>query len=201
VFAASLADDWERIGDAERAQYLSAIRRHADHLSVIIDDLLTTSRLDAGVIEPQPKSVALAPFLTALARDLRPELDADVDVPEGLVAFVDEEHLQRMVTNYLGNAARYGAPPVTVRARAVANGFVEILVCDEGAGVPDEFRARAFEKFSRHDKRLSRDNQGTGLGLAIVRGLARAAGGDAWLEPNVPSGACFGLRLPVSSGR
>jgi signal transduction histidine kinase len=110
---------------------------------------------------------------------------------------VDEEHLQRMVTNYLVNSLRYGAPPVTVRACRVG-ADVEVRVLDRGLGVPEEFRARVFDKFARGDKRLSRDNQGTGLGLAIVRGLARAAGGDAWYEPNEPSGASFGLRLPAA---
>jgi signal transduction histidine kinase len=197
-FASSLADDWERVGEAERGQYLSAIRRHADHLSVIIDDLLTTSRLDAGVIEPQPKPVELAPFLRRVVGDLAGQSEAKVDAPAGLCAFVDEEHLQRMVTNYVGNALRYGAPPLSVRVTG-EDGSVVIRVCDEGPGIADDFRERIFEKFSRYDKRLSRDNQGTGHGLAIVRGLAGAAGGEAWYEPNVPRGACFAIRLPECS--
>jgi signal transduction histidine kinase len=197
-FASSLADDWERVGEAERGQYLAAIRRHADHLSVIIDDLLTTSRLDAGVIEPQPKRIEVAPFLERVVTDLAAQVDARVEAPAGLCAFVDEEHLQRMVTNYLANAIRYGAPPVTVRA-AAEDGAVTIRVSDEGPGIAEDFRDRVFDKFARYDKRLSRDNQGTGLGLAIVRGLALAAGGDAWYEPNRPQGACFAIRLPVCS--
>lgn len=197
-FAASLAEDWDRIADPERQQYLAAIRRHANHLSVIIDDLLTTSRLDAGVLEPQPRLVDVAGFLRRVVDDLGSEVDAQVDAPTRLLAFVDEEHLQRMVTNYLVNAARYGAPPVVVRA-APEDGSVVIRVCDQGPGIPEEFRSRVFDKFARHDKRLSRDNQGTGLGLAIVRGLARAAGGDAWFEPIEPQGACFAIRLPVSA--
>jgi signal transduction histidine kinase len=200
-FASTLEHDGGAIDDGQRKQYLATIRRHAEHLAVIIDDLLTTSRLDAGVLEPKPRAVELAPFVRRVAGDLREETDAavDVDVPEGLVAWVDEEHLQRMLTNYLVNAGRYGAPPITVRGRA-RDGAVELVVCDEGPGVAEDFQERVFEKFARYDKRHSRDNQGTGLGLSIVRGLARAAGGDAWYEPNQPTGACFGIRLPVSEG-
>jgi signal transduction histidine kinase len=198
-FASTLSENWANVADGERQQYLAAIRRHADHLSVIIDDLLTTSRLDAGVLEPQPRDVEVKPFLHRVVADLQPQIDAEIDAPEGLVACVDEEHLQRMVVNFLANAVRYGAPPVTVRARR-CDDRVEIVVCDAGDGVPEDFVPRVFEKFARHDKRHSRDNQGTGLGLAIVRGLAQAAGGDAWYEPNVPHGACFGIRLPVSDG-
>lgn len=198
-FAAALESDIEAIPGAQRQQYLGTIRRHADHLGVIIDDLLTTSRLDAGVIEPSPTDVALAEFLERLAVDLHPAEPVTVDVqPADLTAHVDVEHLQRMVTNYLVNAFRYGAPPVTIRGRRVGD-TAEILVCDEGPGVPPDFIDRAFDKFARVDKRHSKESQGTGLGLAIVRGLARAAGGDAWVTPNVPHGACFGVRLPVSA--
>lgn len=195
-FASTLEHDNGSIEDGQRKQYLATIRRHAEHLAVIIDDLLTTSRLDAGVLEPKPRAVELAPFVRRIANDLREEAAADVDVPDALVAWVDEEHLQRMLTNFLVNAGRYGAPPITVRGRAL-DGVVELVVCDEGEGIQADFQDRVFEKFARYDKRHSRDNQGTGLGLSIVRGLARAAGGDAWYEPNVPKGACFGIRLPV----
>jgi signal transduction histidine kinase len=196
-FATALESDGDNIPIEQRQQFLGTIRRHADHLSVIIDDLLTTSRLDAGVIEPTAIDVDLGPFLRRLAGDLAPEEPVIVDVPDGLHLRVDPEHLQRMVTNYLVNAFRYGAPPVTLRARQRTDD-VEILVCDQGPGVPHDFASRAFEKFARVDKRHSRETQGTGLGLAIVRGLARASGGDAWFTPNEPKGACFGIRLPLA---
>ena len=196
-FVAALESDGS-IAAEQRQQYLGTIKRHADHLGVIIDDLLTTSRLDAGVIEPTPTDVSVRPFLERLVADLHPADPVVVDVqPDDLSLRVDVEHLQRMVTNYLVNAFRYGAPPVTITAKLVGE-TVEIIVCDEGPGLPEDFVARAFDKFARVDKRHSRESQGTGLGLAIVRGLARASGGDAWVRPNEPYGACFGVRLPAS---
>jgi signal transduction histidine kinase len=197
-FVGAMESDPEGITPEQRQQYLGTIKRHADHLGVIIDDLLTTSRLDAGVIEPTPGDVALEPFLQRLVADLHPEVPVVVEVaPPDLTFRADPEHLQRMITNYLVNAFRYGAPPVTITAKLVAD-TVEIVVCDEGPGLPQDFVGRAFDKFARVDKRHSRESQGTGLGLAIVRGLARASGGDAWVRPNQPHGACFGIRLPVS---
>jgi signal transduction histidine kinase len=197
-FATALESDADSIPAEQRQQFLGTIRRHADHLSVIIDDLLTTSRLDAGVVEPTATDILLGPFLQRLSEDLAPEEPVVLDLPDGLAVRCDPEHLQRMVTNYLVNAFRYGAPPVTLRARPRGDD-VEIMVCDEGAGVPDDFTARAFDKFARVDKRHSRETQGTGLGLAIVRGLARANGGDAWFTPNEPKGACFAIRIPCGS--
>ncbi len=195
-FASTLETDWEQLPDAQRRQFLGTIRRHAEHLGVIIDDLLTTSRLDAGVLERDPQDVELAPFLRQLIDDLRFAAGVTIDVPAGATAHVDVEHLKRMVTNYLVNALRYGAPPVSISA--VPSGeVVDVIVSDLGEGVPTEFEERIFEKFARADQRMSRDNQGTGLGLTIVRGLARASGGEAWYERNVPSGARFGIRLPA----
>jgi len=197
-FASTLERDGARFDDDQRQQFLSTIRRHADHLGAIIDDLLTTSRLDAGVLEPNPTAVPLAAFVERVVADLGEPAQADVDIPADVVAWVDEEHLRRMLSNYLVNAQRYGAPPVTVGARRTDGAAVEVRVCDAGPGVPPEFEARVFEKFARADKRNSRDNQGTGLGLAIVRGLARAAGGEAWYERVEPHGACFAVRLPLA---
>lgn len=198
-FAATLEDDWERIGPEQRRQYLATVHRHAEHLSLIVDDLLTTSRLDAGVVEPSLERVEVAPFLRRLLDDLRSEESApvEVDADPGLALLADKDHFHRMVTNYLINAFRYGEPPLVVQGVS-SNGCVEVRVCDAGPGLPPEFEGRAFEKFSRVDKRHSRDNQGTGLGLAIVRGLARASGGDAWYEPNRPKGSCFVLRFPAA---
>ena len=195
-FAATLESDGGKVADEQRQQYLSAIRRHADHLGVIIDDLLTTSRLDAGVVEPNPPEVELRPFVERVVTDLRETLSTEIEVPDELTAWVDEEHLQRMLTNYLVNALRYGMAPVKIIGRR-RDGMAELLVCDAGEGVPEAFHERLFEKFARVDKRHSREKHGTGLGLAIVRGLARAGGGEAWYEHNQPKGACFGIRLPV----
>jgi signal transduction histidine kinase len=196
-FAATLESDWANVTDEQRRQYLATIRRHAEHLGVIIDDLLTTSRVDAGVLVPNAQQVEVGAFLGPVVADLDRGDEVVLDVEEGLLVHVDREHLQRMVTNYLVNAWRYGEPPVTLRARR-AGGTVEIVVCDAGPGVPEEFESRIFEKFARVDKRHSREHHGTGLGLAIVKGLARAAGGDAWYERNEPRGACFGIRLPTA---
>jgi signal transduction histidine kinase len=100
------------------------------------------------------------------------------------------------------NAFNYGSDPVKVQVRST-NGWVELLVSDSGEGVPSEFVPKLFEKFARADKKMNRATQGTGLGLSIVRGLAKAMGGDAFYEPNRPSGAVFGVRMPqrTPSGR
>ncbi len=99
------------------------------------------------------------------------------------------------MTNLLSNAARYGRPPITLRAREAADGVV-VEVEDKGPGVPDQFVPLLFEKFTRADPAVSRAKGGTGLGLAIVKGLAEANRGKISYEPAESGGAVFALRLP-----
>jgi signal transduction histidine kinase len=176
---------------------VDAIGRQATHLARLIEDLLTVSQIEADAVHAVPHDVDLHAAVAELIGDLGPDYAAvALDVEPGLRAYVDPQHLTRILTNYVKNALVYGAPPVAVRARA-RDGRADILVADSGPGVPPEFRPRLFEKFARADRKTSKATQGTGLGLSIVRGLARAAGGDAWYEPNAPTGSVFGVRLPV----
>jgi signal transduction histidine kinase len=196
-FAQTLEMQWDEISDEQRTRFLATIHRHVDHLGAIVDDLLTSSRIDAGAIAPALQPVALYAFVERVLADLDPDgaTNAELDVPVEMKVSADPEHLNRVLSNLISNARRYGSPPVSIRATREA-GAIVLRVCDAGPGLEPEFAARAFEKFARADKRRSKETQGTGLGLAIVRGLARAGGGDAWYEPVVPRGACFAVRLP-----
>ena len=120
--------------------------------------------------------------------------DVRVECVPGLVAWADPEHVWQILANYIENAFKYGAPPVEVSVTE-RDGWVELEVCDVGPGVPDEFVARLFERFSRGPG-AQRQAEGAGLGLSIVRSLAEAVGGEAWYEARHPAGACFGVRVP-----
>jgi signal transduction histidine kinase len=106
----------------------------------------------------------------------------------------DRDHLEQILVNYVSNALKYGESPVRIDAHR-RHRWVEVVVADEGDGVPEEFVPRLFEKFAQAGR--IRSGSGTGLGLSIVRGLARAQGGEAWYEPVEP-GSRFCVRLPVS---
>ncbi|HEU0130381.1 MAG TPA: HAMP domain-containing sensor histidine kinase [Mycobacteriales bacterium] len=195
-YASLLTSKWELVSDPQKREMLDAISRQARHLARLIEDLLTVSQIEAGAIRSEPQVVDLREAMTQLVDDLATgAAEVRVDVPEGTRVFADPEHLARIVTNYVRNASVYGAPPIVVAARC-HDGECEIQVADQGPGVPPEFVPRLFEKFARADKKMSKATQGTGLGLSIVRGLARAAGGDAWYMPNRPTGSVFGVRLP-----
>ena len=114
-----------------------------------------------------------------------------------LVAVVDPAHLTRILDNYVGNAVKYGDPPICIEAELVGD-FVELRVRDHGPGVPPELVPRLFTKFDRGDTPATRATHGTGLGLSIVKGLAEANHGDARYQRNEPNGGCFVVRLPAA---
>ena len=112
----------------------------------------------------------------------------------GLEVRADRLRLEQAVGNLLDNALRYGAGPIGLTAVG-RNGSVELHVDDRGPGFPEEFRSRAFERFSRADP--SRGNGGSGLGLAIVETIASAHGGEAHVTNREGGGADAWLVLPA----
>ncbi len=191
-FADTLVDSWPALSDEDKLTHIGTIGRQADQLSRLVTDLLTVSQLDVGAIEPYLEAVDLSGLVTEVVADLGHE--AEISIAPGTLVRADEDHASRIIRNLVENAAGYGQPPVQITARPVA-GAVELRVRDHGAGVPEAFVPRLFERFSRAEASASLVRRGTGLGLSIVRGLARAGGGDAWYESAAP-GACFAVRFP-----
>ncbi len=107
-----------------------------------------------------------------------------------------EATLDRIVSNLIVNACRYGEPPVLVSA-AKEHGTLRVTVQDRGAGVPVEFVPRLFDLFAR--SAASAASPGTGLGLAIARSYARAHSGEVSYRPAAPHGAAFELILPAAA--
>lgn len=192
-FCIALQERWTDVPDRDKLEYLSMMDRQADHLSRLVEDLLTVSRIDAHVVEIHKEPIEIAPAVQRALEGL--EAEVAVDVPSGLEAHADPHHVHRMLRNYVENALNYGRPPVRIEAKR-RDGWVEVMVRDHGEGVDKQFKARLFEKFARAQSGAAEVKQGTGLGLSIVRGLAQANGGEAWYEPNLPRGSCFGIRLP-----
>jgi signal transduction histidine kinase len=172
------------------------LQAQTERLRVLVEQLLDLSRLEAEAvaIEPVPFVVRgrveelVATFADDRARDV------EVDIPADLAATADLAAFDRVVSNLLQNALRYGEPPIAVRAAQNDRHF-RLTVEDQGPGVPADFVPELFERFTRSPH--SRSRAGTGLGLAIARSYAHAHRGDLLYEPGEPGGSRFQLVLPV----
>lgn len=199
-FSTLLANNWDTLDDERRLMFVTTINRQTHKLTRLVDDLLTLSSIEGGVLNTQPEQVVLAEAIAqCLAASSLDTSTVTVSCSPPLLVRVDPTHLGRILDNYLQNAFKYGAPPVGIEASRIGE-MIEVRVVDHGAGVPTEFESQLFGKFARADLPSKRDQTGTGLGLSIVRGLAEANGGQAQYRPHVPQGSCFSILLPTNEG-
>jgi len=182
---------------------LMIIDRHADRLTLLIDDLLLLAKLDSGRVTLNLQPAALRPAVQEVVDDLSPrakerEMKLENVVPPGLVAHADPDRLRQVLSNLIDNAIKYGRPAgsVTISGGVLDDRRVEMSVHDDGPGIPAEARARIFERFYRVDKARSREQGGTGLGLAIVKHVVQAHGGEVRVESELGRGAAFFFTLP-----
>jgi GAF domain-containing protein len=188
VFA-TLVERGATLSEETRQQLLEVGYEQAIRLRRLLEELLDLSRLDSHAIAVDPRPIVLRRALAHIIEQADVGVEITIDVPDDLAVVVDPLVLDRVVSNLVINAARYGAPPILVEAEQ-HDRRLRIAVEDAGPGVTEEVQPRLFERFARGSSAT-----GSGLGLAIARSYARAHGGDLIYAPG-PRGARFELLLP-----
>jgi signal transduction histidine kinase len=187
----------DQLGESQRHQLDVALRQQTDRIGVLVEQLLDLSRLDAEAVPIRPRPIAIRQrveeLVTTAAGTRREEVR--IEVPPDLAALIDPTAFDRIVSNLVVNALRYGEAPVTVSAEQSDRHF-RLAVEDSGPGVPPEFVPNLFERFTRSEHTHERAG-GSGLGLAIARSYAQAHRGDLIYEHAEPRGARFNLVLPA----
>jgi signal transduction histidine kinase len=185
-----------RLTDEQRRDVRQALEQQTARLAQLVEQLLDLSRLDAAAVEVRPRRVELRKELEVTVASAASAWAGTVEVSVGANddATVDPLVLDRIVTNLVTNAFRYGKPPVRVAAERI-NGQLVVHVEDSGPGVAPELERSLFERFTRAGVAQDRVS-GTGLGLAIARAYARAHLGDLRYERLQPQGSRFVIELP-----
>jgi signal transduction histidine kinase len=190
----------DRLDDEQREQVRDALLQQTQRMAALIEQLLDLSRLDAEAIDIVPEPIRVRNQVSEIIAAVAADPGAvDVAIDDDTIAVADRVALERIVSNLVTNAFRYGTPPVTVRAEQTDRHF-RLSVEDCGHGVSAEFVPDLFERFSRSEGSRAA-TVGTGLGLAIARSYARAHGGDLLYEDATPHGARFLLVLPAQPRR
>jgi signal transduction histidine kinase/GAF domain-containing protein/ActR/RegA family two-component response regulator len=184
----------------------AVIERQVNHLMRLVEDLLDVSRAVRGALRLERAPVELAAIVAEAIEVAGPLLEErsqkfTVSVPRtGLIIDADLGRLTQVVTNLLGNAAKYTPPAghITVSAR-VDGDQVALEVVDDGAGIAPDLLPRVFDPFTQGRQGLDRKQGGLGLGLAIARQLIVAHGGTIEARSAGPGrGTAMVVRLPFA---
>ncbi|MEX0909472.1 MAG: ATP-binding protein [Gemmatimonadaceae bacterium] len=196
------------------------IEASANHLRILVDQVLDLAKIAAGKLDVQPETIMLRPFLldvTTEMESLASEKGLAISLTLGAAlpsVRADPTHLRQILINLIGNACKYtDSGVVAIRAavsdepdsprlrQSVTGRWLCIAVTDSGPGIPLADQQRIFEEFEQIDAgpRTHSERRGTGLGLPISRRLAEAMGGDVTLESAPGKGATFTLWLPLES--
>jgi signal transduction histidine kinase/CheY-like chemotaxis protein len=195
--------DGDLTPDQERQ--VNFIRKAADALSELVNDLLDLAKVEAGKIEIRPIHFDVGHLFGALRGMLRPLLVNDsvtlvFDEPEDLPTLhSDEAKVSQILRNFISNALKFTEQgEVRVRAEFVpAENAVVFSVADSGIGIAPEDQERIFQEFTQIDSPIQRRVQGTGLGLPLCRKLAELLGGSVRVDSRPGVGSTFRATIPA----
>jgi len=194
---------------SEHREYLAAINAASNTLSLLINDILDLSKIDAGELVIRQEDVRLRSLIDKLAKgqerqiakqNLSFNVSIGSDVPDLLVG--DPLRIQQVLQNLLSNAIKFteqGA--ISIDVSVVEEGALRVLldisVIDTGIGIAADLHERIFEPFIQVFDSSSHQYSGSGLGLSIGRNLAGLMGGTVELESTEGTGSTFHLLIPL----
>jgi two-component system sensor histidine kinase KdpD len=191
--------------DANVKELLTIIDEESDRMNFLVSEAIEMARIEAGEIQVRREPHALPDLVAGSLKKLRSVLadrQVAVAIPDDLPqCCADRGLIEIVITQLLGNAAKYSEPLAPIRLSAEADGScIVVSVADQGPGIPEEQRDRIFEKFYRAPG-LREHIPGTGMGLAIARQIVEAHGGKIWVDSQPGKGSQFCFSLPMALGQ
>jgi signal transduction histidine kinase/CheY-like chemotaxis protein len=193
---------------AEQERQVGYIRRSAESLLELVNDLLDLAKVEAGKVDVKPVIFTIGNMFGGLRGALKPlltspEVDLMFDIPEQVPdIFTDEAKVTQILRNLISNALKFterGEVRVTARFDD-ARGRVDLSVRDTGIGIAPADCERIFDEFSQVETRIQKRVKGTGLGLPLSRSLAGLLGGELTVESVLGQGSIFTLSIPPERG-
>jgi PAS domain S-box-containing protein len=182
---------------------LVLMRRAAERMQRLIQDLLDVKRLESGRLGVEPRAEMLGTVIAEAMDMLRPLADSNGlglsdDVPANLpLTLIDPPRIQQVLSNLVGNAIKFTprGGQVAVRAELLTD-FVRLAVSDSGPGIAADQLPHVFGRFWQAK---ATDRRGIGLGLAIAKGIVEAHGGQIWVESQLGQGSTFYFTVPPAA--
>lgn len=180
--------------------------RNSDRLIRLVNDILDIEKIESGKMTFAFKEVELAPFIgqaIEATRSYAAPFDVTVRILESVPharARVDSDRLIQVLTNLISNAVKFSPAKGTVDVSLLHKGDdVEVRVTDHGAGIPEAFRGKIFQKFAQADTSDTRRLTGTGLGLSICKSIVERMDGSIGFTTEAGRGTTFHFVLPQAA--
>ena len=184
---------------------VAAIRRSAERLSNLVDDLLALARAEEGLSGDQADDTDAVTLVRDACRDAEVEaqqrgLRFVLDLPEALMVSVDGDALARVYANVIDNAVKFSLPDGEVRISLhESGGAVEMVCADDGVGISEADQATVFDMFRRARDSQARGVPGSGVGLAISQRIVARLGGGIDLVSTLGEGSTFVVKVPSNA--
>jgi two-component system sensor histidine kinase CpxA len=190
----------EQRADDKSREYVGDVKDDVQHMSELIDELLSFSKAGMQIAETDIVRVEVADIVQrVLERESTPGTEVHSSVTKDIAVLANPDYLFRAISNLVRNAIRYAgnSGPISVSAHSEGENTV-ISVSDSGPGLPDNALEEVFAPFFRLERSRGRDTGGTGLGLAIVKACVEASKGSVRARNRHPSGLEVEIRLQTA---
>ncbi|MFZ6004433.1 MAG: ATP-binding protein [Actinomycetota bacterium] len=204
-FSTLLSESWERFDEDQRRNFVERISANARSLSAVVQDLLDFSILDRGTLTVTIEPIDLAAVVEAVVTRLGAmfsEHSVVFSAEPAPMVDADVNGIERIVTNLLTNAVKFSpsGTTVTVTVGPAQDGYgAQVVVSDEGPGIPPEERHQVFTRFFRGSSDAVAQTRGVGIGLSVVAELIARLRGDVLVDEAPGGGARFTVRFLRSS--
>lgn len=190
---------------SEQEKQVNFIRKAAESLSELVNDLLDLAKVEAGKIVVHPNSFEVAELFATLRGMLRPLLAHNSSIalifeePQDIPTLhTDEGKVAQILRNFISNALKYTEVGEVRVSATMAENCVTFAVADTGIGIAPQDHKRIFEEYIQIDSPLQRRSKGTGLGLPLSKKLAELLGGRVWITSSVGAGSTFSASIPIA---
>src|SRR5205814_5196823 len=167
-FGALLVEHWPNLSDEQRREFIDRIARNSAALKRLVDDLLDFARLEPHALTVAPRLVSLSDLVQQTVEQLASLLEQHhltLDIRPDVIAFTDPDAVERILGNFLSNAAKYSPPDTTITITVEPYGARALLaVSDQGPGIPADERTRVFTRFYRSETEATHRPRGAGIG-------------------------------------
>ncbi|MGL5314753.1 MAG: PAS domain-containing sensor histidine kinase, partial [Peptostreptococcaceae bacterium] len=195
-------DNLDRETQEYYSKYINILNQNSLRLLKLVNNLIDTTKLDAGNYNYNPKNYDVISFVENICMSVSEFVERnnlsiifDTDCEEKEIAF-DLAYMERIILNLISNAIKFNKPKGKIEVNINCENNIKISVKDTGVGIPQEKLESVFGRFEQVNKKLTTEQEGSGIGLSLVKSLVEIQNGTITLNSKIGEGSEFIITLP-----